>query len=235
MRRLHLSFLIILFASTHSLAQSPTKLRVLFIGNSLTYSNDLPSIVAAIAKATKQRTFEHKTIALPDYSLEDHWNSGEARKEIAKAKWDFVVLQQGPSSLPESRVLLREYAKKFALEIKRAGAKPAVYMVWPSISRHGDFDRVIESHQLAAADIDGILLPVSVAWRATLKDLKLYSADNFHPSELGSFLAAWVIFKRLYSNPKVPMPSSFKIDSRTISLSNSQLTQLTRAADEALK
>lgn len=49
-------------------------LRVLFIGNSLTYSNDLPSIVEAFAKVTGQRAFAYKAIAFPDFSLEDHWN-----------------------------------------------------------------------------------------------------------------------------------------------------------------
>jgi len=88
------------------------------------FTNDLPAIIAAIARATNQRQLEYKTIAFPDHGLEEHWNGREGRKEIARAKWDFVVLQQGPSSLPESRVLLREYVKKFADEIKRVGAKP---------------------------------------------------------------------------------------------------------------
>src|SRR5688572_5578026 len=63
---------------------SAKALRVLFIGNSLTYSNDLPSVVEAFAKATGQRVFACKTIALPDFSLEDHWNKKDARKAIMK-------------------------------------------------------------------------------------------------------------------------------------------------------
>lgn len=236
MRRVYFSLILILFASTLSFAQSREKLRVLFIGNSLTYSNDLPSIVASIAKATKQRQFEYKTVALPDYSLEDHWNTSDARKEISKSRWDFVVLQQGPSSLPESRVLLREYVKKFAEEIKRAAAKPAIFMVWPSFARRGDFDRVIESHQLAATDVDGILLPVGAAWRAALsKNLQIYSPDNFHPSELGSYLAAWVIFSRLYGDSKISMPDKIKVGSRTMTLSSSEVETLTLVTNEILK
>ena len=37
--------------------------------------------------------------------------------------WDTVVLQQGPSSLPESRRQLMVEAKRFDAEIRRAGAR----------------------------------------------------------------------------------------------------------------
>jgi hypothetical protein len=111
-------------------------------------------------------------------------------------------------------------------------------MVWPSGQRRGDFDRVVESHQLAATDVDGVLLPVGAAWRSALRSndqLRLYSVDSFHPSELGSFLAAWVIFRRLYGGVVVTMPRVVKVGSKTIELTESQVNALTAAADEVLK
>ena len=54
-----------------------------------------------------------ESIAFPNYSLEDHWNRGDAAKAIARGGWQTVILQQGPSALPESQVLLREYTRKF--------------------------------------------------------------------------------------------------------------------------
>ena len=93
--------------------EAKDELRVLFVGNSFTYTNDLPAIVAALAEATGQKQFTYKSIAFPDFSLEDHWQQGEARKAIAEKRWDFVVMQQGPSALPESRTLLLEYARRF--------------------------------------------------------------------------------------------------------------------------
>ncbi len=229
---------LLFFGAGYSVAQAQDRLRVLFIGNSLTYSNDLPAIIASIAASTKQKSFEYKTVAFPDFSLEDHWKQGDARKELTRGTWNYVVLQQGPSSLPESRILLREYVQKFASEIKRAGAKPALYMVWPALSRQRDLERAIESYQLAARDVDALLLPVGDAWRAALNkkaQLQLYSSDNFHPSELGSVLAAWVIFKRLYENPRVPMPDRFKVGSKTIKLEQSDLSVLTEAVDQVFR
>ena len=72
--------------------------------------------------------------------------------------------------------------------------------VWPSAARRGDFDRVAESYRGAADLIGGDLFPVGEAWRAAwARDpaLPLYGPDGFHPSPLGSYLAALVIFEAL--------------------------------------
>jgi hypothetical protein len=234
-------FLTVMFCgSAISTAQkSSDELRVLFIGNSLTYTNDLPAIVAALAEATKQKRFIYESIAFPDFSLEDHWNRGAARQTIAKGKWDFVVLQQGPSALPESRALLIEYARRFAAEIRSRGAKPALYMVWPSVGRFGDFDRVSESYRLAADEVKGALLPAGEAWRAAWRrdaSLKLYSPDGLHPSQAGSYLAALVIYEQLYGPSPVGLPSRLQIRSKTISkieIPTTQADLLQQAAAEA--
>ena len=191
------------------LVAQPQPLRILFIGNSLTYANDLPALVCGLARsAGRQAVCE--SVAKPDYSLEDHWNGRDARAAIARG-WDVVVLQQGPSALPESRRLLIAYAKRFAAEIRKAGARPALYMVWPSQTRRGDFPGVSQSYAAAAKAVDGLLLPVGDAWRAAwLADatLPLYASDGLHPSASGTYLAALVIYAQLFGAPapSVPVP-----------------------------
>jgi len=219
--------------------EAKDELRVLFIGNSFTYTNDLPAIVASLAEATGQKQFAYKSIAFPDFSLEDHWQQGEARKAIASKAWDFVVMQQGPSALPESRTLLLEYARRFDAEIRRAGAKPAFYMVWPSYPRFSDFDRVSESYRLAADEIKSALFPAGEAWRAAWRrdaKLKLYSPDGLHPSQAGSYLNALVIYEQLYGKSPVGLPARLQIRSKTISkieLSEETAMLLQQAAAEA--
>lgn len=105
--------------------------RVLFVGNSLTYANDLSGMVATLSKAAG-RPMHVESVALPDFGLEEHWQQGDARKAIARGGWTDVVLQQGPSALPESRRILIDYVKRFDKAIKASGAKTALYMVWPS-------------------------------------------------------------------------------------------------------
>jgi hypothetical protein len=174
-------------------------LSILFVGNSLTATNDLPGMVETMGRAAGLDV-RCAAVAKPNFSLEDHWNDGEARRSIARGGWSHVVLQQGPSALPESRVLLNEYARRFDGEIRRVNARPALLMVWPSSARRADFDAVSVSYAGAATLIGGALLPAGDAWRAAWRRdprLALYAADGFHPSALGSSLAALVTLNQL--------------------------------------
>ena len=80
--------------------------RVLFIGNSLTYTNDLPAMVRVMGESAGTPLVTGM-VAEPGMSLEDHWSRGGARAAVASGRWDVVVLQQGPSALPSSRENLR--------------------------------------------------------------------------------------------------------------------------------
>lgn len=80
-------------------ATGPAAHRVLFIGNSLTYVNDLPGTLVAVA-ATDGVSIAVSSVALPNYALIDHIDPPTARgalERISGAPWNFVVLQQGPT------------------------------------------------------------------------------------------------------------------------------------------
>jgi hypothetical protein len=207
---LRLLALLLLVAPVASAQTPPTEQRVLFIGNSLTYSNDLPALVATLARARGVR-MSSASVAFPNYSLEDHWQRGDALREIRKGGWSLVVLQQGPSAAPESQVLLREYVKRFDKEIKGVGARTSLYMVWPSRARPQDFDGVVRSYTTAAKDVNAQLFPAGDAWRAVWArdaSLELYSPDGLHPSPLGTYVAALVIVKTAFgiSPQELPAP-----------------------------
>jgi hypothetical protein len=214
-------------------------LRVLFIGNSLTYTNDLPEIVEALAEAAGAARPSCKAIVAGGYSLEDHWNQGAAQRVIAAGGWDVVVLQQGPSASTEGRASLLEYARRFAGEIRRAGARPALYMVWPSTQRKGDFDGVAASYKQAAEETKGLLFPAGEAWRAAWRrnpKLALYSADGLHPTPAGSYLAALTIYEQLYKQTPVGMPASLKLrGGAKIEIPSEQARVLQEAAAETGK
>jgi len=183
--------------------------RVLLVGNSLTTANDLPAMVQSLSTGAGARRLECHAVAFPNYSLEDHWNRGDAARTIAGGGWSAVVLQQGPSALRESRLLLVDYARRFDAIIRRAGARTALYMVWPAAGRRGDFDAVSASYAAAAGAVGGLLLPVGEAWRAAWRrepQLALYGADGFHPSQEGSYLAAIVIYAGLTERSPVGLP-----------------------------
>src|SRR3954467_11902194 len=136
---------------------------VLFVGNSLTYTNDVPGLVAGLASAVGH-PLPVASVAFPDFSLEDHWNRGEAVRAIDRGGWTFVVLQQGPSSLDDSRVLLRRDTARFDQRIRAIGARTAPFSVWAESDRRSAFPAVAESYRLAAADVGGVYFPVTQAW-----------------------------------------------------------------------
>ncbi len=174
--------------------------RVLFVGNSLTATNDLPGAVGRIAEDAGGRPVESRTIAPGGVSLEDHWRATGAREALAEGSWDAVVLQQGPSSLPESRAHLVRWAKRWADEVRKHGARPALLTVWPEEERVSALPDVIASYAAAAEESGAALLPAGAAWRAAWQrdpGLALYGSDGLHPSELGTELAALVVYAGL--------------------------------------
>ena len=235
------------YSSQESTTQAPRSrrdgrpvLRVLFIGNSLTYTNDLPGMVAAISEAAGGGpVIEAHALTAGGADLGDHWNNGA--RELIDEEWDFVVLQQGPSSLPESRVKLLEYARTYAPAIRAAGAVPAFYMVWPEERYSRSFERTCESYRLAAGEVDGLLLPAGEAWLAAWRldsSLPLYGGDRFHPAPAGTYLAALVITSQLTGRPpmELPDPAQLRLPAldRELVLPD-QAHLLKRAATEAIE
>jgi hypothetical protein len=191
-------------------------LAILFVGNSLTYFNDMPEIVAAISLgAGDDPPLRVGMVAFPNFSLEDHWNRGDALDAIDSGGWDVVVLQQGPSTLPASRLHLVEWAGRFAERIRASGARPALFSVWPTDGSEAGFDATLASYGAAAAAVDGVLVPAGEAWRvAWARDshLTLTIGDGFHPSLLGSVIAAYSIWHALTERSPVGLPPTIESD-----------------------
>ena len=176
---------------------------MLFIGNSLTLANDLPRMVERLSAASGT-PISATVVAFEGFSLSDHWDHGGARAAIRRGGWDTVVLQQGPSSLAKSRAQLVSDTERFDAEIRRLRARTALFGVWPPKSREAFFNAVSGSYADAAGAVHGLFLPAGDAWLAAWKadpQLALYGRDEFHPSPLGSLLAAMVISRALTGLP----------------------------------
>lgn len=188
-------------------------LRVLYLGSSLTYANEMPAIVQAFAAATG-KSLDFTVVAKGGASFEDHWKQGDALRKIKQGGWSFVVLQQGPSTLPESRENMRRYARHFSEPIHKAGARPALYMVWPSADRMAYFDDVRETYTLTAQDMGGMMVPAGEAWRGVWRrepQAPLLKRDGVHPTALGSFTIALSIFSMLYGRSPLGLPAQVRL------------------------
>jgi hypothetical protein len=203
--------------------------RVLFIGNSLTEANGLPAILETLSREGGGTPISNASVVFGGFSLEDHWNQGTAQRRIAEGGWSIVVLQQGPSSLPESQVALREWTTRFDSVIRASGARTALYMVWPEANRRDAFDAVSRSYAQAAEAVNGMLFPVGEAWRAAWRrdpEIPLYGPDGFHPTPTATYLAALVMYQQISGRSPVGLPPSTEMPADRASL-------LQQAAQEA--
>lgn len=210
---------------------------MLFVGNSLTTANNLPGLVEAMSSSVGA-PIRCEAVTFDGFSLEDHWNEGSARRAIARRGWSFVVLQQGPSALPESRVNLVEYARRFDAEVRRAGARTALYMVWPASARRADFDGVRASYAAAAQAVGGLFLPAGEAWRTLWRldtRIALYGPDGFHPTASASYLAALVITRGITGRSIEKVPAAIAPAGQAASrlvIPDGEVAVLKRAAAE---
>lgn len=219
-----------LTGSPEVLSDPPTQ--ILFIGNSLTFFNEMPEILLGLLNTQPDIDYRVESVAFPSAGLEDHWTSGPALGRIAEGGWDVVVLQQGPSAT-EGRPSLLEYSQLFAEKIRAVGATPALYMVWPSIQRSFDADGVSDSYTTAAKLVGGGLLPAGDAFRvaqAMEPSIELYGGDGFHPSVEGSFLAALVMFVQMTGNDADGLPTMIQTSSGPKEISENDAVILQQAA-----
>jgi hypothetical protein len=195
---------------------------ILFIGNSLTQSNDLPLRVQDVARDAGA-AIDVSAVVSGGFSLEDHLGSGPAVPRIRSRSWSVVVMQQGPSTLPESRALLVRDATRMAAEIRAVGARPALLMVWglPG-QRQQDVDA---SYRAAAQATESILIPAGNAWQLALardRSLRMTVADGFHPSPLGTWLAALTVHCTLNGSLPAPPPLAVERQRAAFDLTEAQ-------------
>jgi len=198
--------------------------RVLFIGNSYTYVNDLPKLVADLSTTSGlSPRLVTESVTVGGATLQDHWNGGTATARIDETKWYAVVLQ-GQSVepiLPGST--FASYAKKLADRTTTASALPVFYGTWARASGDAVFaetwsggtpeamqDKLTAAYSSAATAGKGVLAKVGEAFRTSLKEkptLALHVDDKSHPSIAGTYLAACVFYGVLAGRP-VPDVSS---------------------------
>lgn len=213
----------------------PEGLNILFIGNSLTYSNDLPRMLERMLLLVDFKVGHFESRTLPNFGLPDHWANQETREQMRREGWHLAVLQQGPSAT-EGRPYLLDFTPMFADELAKVNTKTALYMVWPARQRFFDFAGVSDSYQTAALSIEGILFPAGEAWLETWRhdsNISLYSEDRFHPSVIGTYLAALTMFEQITGLPLDQLPDYIPATNGDVTLEPELAETLRFAASEA--
>src|ERR671921_919123 len=119
--------------------------RVLFIGNSLTSTNDLPGTVSQLA-ASVDDTIIVESVTRPNFAVIDHVNGmSDAVDVVRRGGWDYVVLQQGPTSQPLYRDTLILATRLLEPDVRAGGGHIAQLMTWPAAANRSVFDGVLQS------------------------------------------------------------------------------------------
>lgn len=208
-------------------------IRVLFIGNSYTFVNDLPSLVSTIDPGGPTITTDSLTAG--GAQLQDHAANPEVATRI-QLGWDAVVLQ-GQSVEP--LLVPSQFfsgATALATMIAPTGATAVMFETWARVSGHDVYQEswsggdplamqagLRSAYQQAADDAGGVMAPVGDAWEQSLaqSSITLHSNDGSHPTLAGSYLAAAVFYLVLtaqtaYINPAPAPPGLAEADATAL-------------------
>lgn len=217
------NILFILFLLNFSFSQ--TTKRTLFLGNSYTYYNNLPQLIASLATAdNNQFIFDSNTPG--GYTLQGHTSNSTSLSKIQQGNWDYVVLQE-QSQIPSfSDNYVENNCFPYAAQLNNTilqfnpCAETVFYMTWgrengdsencstnPAVCTYEGMDNLLRlRYTQMATNNQGILSPVGVVWRSlrtNFPNLNLYSSDGSHPSLLGSYAAACTFYTLLFrTNPE---------------------------------
>jgi hypothetical protein len=186
-------------------------LHVLFVGNSYTYTNDLPSLFSNLS-ASGGHPVETAMSAPGGYTLEQHTTNPLTLELINQGRWDYVVLQEQSqyptipyyrvnSTYPSARLLdslivaHNERTAFFMTWGRKRGGQQIIngYHSYPFANFYEMQDTLAAAYTAIANELAATLCPIGLAWsRAVTLDstANLWQSDGSHPTLQGSYLAA---------------------------------------------
>ena len=223
-------------------------LNILFLGNSLIYYNDMPSLFTRIAlangKKVNVRSVTKGSATISDFADETTEVGAKAIPLLKSQKWDIVIIEPSRRITPyENTVREAELAsaKKIQELAHAAGGEVLLYSVWgnntgtlaqytattPTSMSKGAVHRIDrkahtqfmhEVNQEFAAALGGVKVALAgYAFENCIAeyDYNLYDSDKVHPSPIGSYLAAAVIYATIYEAPVGEIPYSIEAAPKT--------------------
>ncbi len=176
-------------------------MKILFIGNSFTYYNDMPSILSGMLG----EEHEVRSVTKGGYYLSRHLDDddalgGLAIKTLSEWDYDYVVLQEQSFCPIEDNERFMRGVIGLSKYI-REGAKPVMYATWAyrdgseKLSKTGlgyreMRDKLQEAYFTAGEAIGADTLPVGMLMHRMIalhpETDFLNEKDNYHPSRAGS-------------------------------------------------
>lgn len=215
-RKLLLLFAALLLAACTNAASAPEPIRVLFVGNSLVYTGNLPAVLDALG-AANGRPMHSEMLVKGGATLSERVEDGAVAEVLENSRYDYVVLQERGGDLvclpvnscDSGRDSMRA-AQSLAAMAREHGATPlflGTYQRHPSAS-----ERLLEGEAQAAAAASVPLIPVSALYQqgvASQPDLRWHDADGMHPGPQLQLLNAVLLYRELAG--EYPAPAGFTV------------------------
>jgi len=217
MKKLILTFIIISITYLSN-AQNPT--RVLFIGNSITYFNDMPQTFENIANSFGDLT-EVTMYAPGGTGFVNHVVDANVYDYFRQGDWDFIVLQPGSNespgySYPIEETLTRAEILLDSIYIYNPCTKVLYYEisygVWGSTPENlatynETMDLIHTNLNFLADNTKTFYAPVgeaiSTAWNYDQSIMLWGSTGDIHPNDKGSYIAACVFYASIFQKPSL--------------------------------
>ena len=186
-------------------------LKILFIGNSATYVNDIPGTLVCLAKKAGY-SLEADSIAKGGATLSFHADldtkHGESVLESIRGGYDIVWLQDNGNcvSCDEKRKASLDACGKLGALIRDAGATVGIYFRPPYGTEKRGLSpfqqcREFDLHFLSAADgLQSLNAYVNRAFAFAIRDTEydVWGEDHAHTSVYGAYLAVCVFFATIF-------------------------------------
>ena len=208
------SILLLVFTCMAKANAGRDTLRVLFVGNSYTYYNNLIQVVSLISDSLNTKLICTKS-TVGGTNLGEHWNEQKGLRSkslIENGRYDIVILQDHsmrPIEAPDSLVY---YGKLFCNLIKSKGARTFTYNTWSREKTPSTQAQINEGYATLTTVCNGSRVRVGDSWQEYLKrspNARLYIADGSHPTNLGTFIAALCFVKAILGKLPQNLPSVF--------------------------
>ncbi len=221
--------------------------RVLFIGNSLTFWNELPWMTRRVAGSLgAQPPLVTEFSGMSGATLRQQWERGRALRAIRERRWNFVVLQPQSTEMIDRPAETAKYARLFDQEIDRAGAKTVLFETWVPPSRTIEQSTLGDRYATLARELAALLAPIGTAWDELRRDGYDLSdrSGSSHPNLAGSYLAACIFYATFYEKTpegathsfetKFDIPESYRRDLENERIDSATAEVIQRAAWKAI-
>lgn len=171
-------------------------MKLLFIGNSHTYFNDMPHTVGELYRLCGLDTPDVTMLTVGGMSLDWHAGQPSVWFSLKYGGFDKVILQDVAHPFAGEEPLLSGAGSLIA-RMDRARTTPCFYMTWASLANPSAQADMTAAYTKAAAEYDALLAPVGRVWekiRYGHPEIDLFWQDGEHASPYGSYLAACTIF-----------------------------------------